>query len=51
MGLFSWLVISVPYWNWYRFPLALTEGVLIEQVVGWFLGGLAIAWWLGRGGR
>lgn len=51
LGLFSWLTISVPYWNWYRFPLDFTLGSLLEQVVGWFLAGLAIAWWLGRGNR
>jgi hypothetical protein len=49
MGLFAWLVISVPYWNWYRFPLDFTLGSLIQNVVGWFLAGLAMAWWLGRG--
>lgn len=48
LGLFSWLTISVPYWNWYRFPLDFTIGNLLEQVVGWFLAGLAIAWRLGR---
>lgn len=48
LGLFSWLTVSVPYWNWYRFPLDFTMGSLLEQVVGWFFAGLAIAWWLGR---
>jgi hypothetical protein len=51
MGLFAWLVVSVPHWNWYRFPTEFTVGSLIEQVVGWLLGGLVIAWWLGRKGR
>jgi hypothetical protein len=51
LGLFAWLTISVPYWNWYRFPLDLTVANLIEQVVGWLLGGAAIAWWLGRARR
>lgn len=49
MGLFAWLAVSVPYWNWYRFPLELTMGSLIQNVVGWLLAGLAMAWWLGRG--
>jgi hypothetical protein len=48
MGLFAWLAINVPYWNWYQFPLDFTLGSLIEQVVGWVLAGAAIAWWLGR---
>lgn len=49
LGLFAWLSISLPYWNWYQFPLDFTLAVLVEQVGGWVLGGLAIAWWLGRG--
>lgn len=51
MGVFAWLAVSVPYWNWYRFPLDFTLGSLIVHVVGWFLGGLAMAWWLGRNER
>lgn len=50
LGLFAWLVISVPYWNWYRFPAGLTLGSLIGNVVGWFLAGLPMAWWLSRKG-
>jgi len=49
LGLFGWLAISVPYWNWYMFPTDFTVANLVEQVVGWILGGSAIAWWLGRG--
>ncbi|WP_158637185.1 hypothetical protein [Arenimonas daejeonensis] len=26
LGLFAWLVISVPYWNWYRFAADFTPG-------------------------
>jgi hypothetical protein len=48
MGLFSWLTISVPYWNWYRFPLNFTLGNLLEEVLGWMLAGIVMAWWLGR---
>jgi hypothetical protein len=47
-GVFSWLTISVPYWNWYRFPFDFTAASLIEQAVGWVLAGAVIAWWLGR---
>lgn len=49
LGSFAWLAISVPYWNWYRFPLDFTIGSLLEQVLGWLLAGVAMAWWLGRG--
>lgn len=51
IGLFSWLTVSVPYWNWYRFPTDFTVGNLVEQVVGWTLAGAAMAWWLGRSRR
>lgn len=48
LGLFAWLAISLPQWNWYMFPMNLTLAVLIEQVIGWLLAGAAMAWWLGR---
>ena len=51
LGLFAWLVVSVPYWNWYRFGDAFTLGSLIGVGVGWFLAGLPMAWWLGRKGQ
>ena len=51
LGLFSWLTVSAPWWNWYRFTTEFTVGSLLEQVIGWTLAGAAIAWWLGRGGR
>ena len=51
LGLFAWMAISVPFWNWYMFPTDFTIGTLLEQVIGWLLSGSAIAWWLGRGER
>ena len=51
LGLFAWVAISVPFWNWYMFPTDFTIGTLLEQVIGWLLSGSAIAWWLGRGER
>lgn len=47
-GVFSWLALSVPFWNWYRFPGAFTAGYLVEQAFGWLLAGAAMGWWLGR---
>ena len=43
LGVFSWLVLSLPGWNWYFFPMAfiLAEGIM--QTVGWLLGGIALA--------
>lgn len=43
LGLFGWLSIGLPYWNWYKFPTAFTGALLIEECVGWLLAGLAIA--------
>lgn len=43
LGLFSWLSISVSYWNWYGFSGAFCFAEGIDQVVGWLLGGLVIA--------
>jgi hypothetical protein len=51
LGLFSWLTLTVPYWNWYRFPLDFSLGNLLEQVLGWMIAGIAMAWWLGRRNR
>ena len=50
-GLFGWLMNIVPQWNWYRFPSDFLVGNLLEQGIGWLLGGIAIAWWLGRTAR
>ena len=50
-AVFAWLSLSVPYWNWYRFPLDFTLAALLEQLVGWLIAGAAMAWWLGRGER
>jgi hypothetical protein len=43
LGLFSWVTICVPYWNWYRFPADFTTAAAIEQIVAWFLAGLVLA--------
>ena len=48
MGLFAWLSISASYWNWYRFPGTFIIGEGLDQVIGWLLGGLVIAWLLQR---
>ncbi len=48
MGLFSWLTVSVPHWNWYRFPAAFTIGEGLDGVIGWMLGGFLIAWLVQR---
>ncbi|QWT21241.1 hypothetical protein KPL74_04385 [Bacillus sp. NP157] len=47
-GVFAWLSISVPYWNWYRFPMPFTFGYLAEQGIGWLIAGAAMGGWLAR---
>lgn len=42
-GVFAWMSISVPHWNWYGFPCAFILAELIDQVVGWTLAVLAIS--------
>ena len=44
LGVFAWLAVTLSYGIWYRFPSAYVLGEGIDQIVGWFLGGLAIAW-------
>ncbi len=43
LGLFAFIAIDLSYWNWYGFPDAYTAAALLDQTVGWFLGGLVIA--------
>ncbi|MFZ2237368.1 MAG: hypothetical protein WAV67_13450 [Dokdonella sp.] len=48
IGVFGWLINTAPLTFWYLFPSQFMVGGLIEQVVGWLLAGLGMAWWLGR---
>ncbi len=43
LGAFGVLTISIPFWNWYGFPVDFTIGEAIDQVAGWFLAGLVLA--------
>jgi hypothetical protein len=43
LGLIGIVNISVSYWNWYGFPTDFTAAAAIDEVVGWFLAGLALA--------
>ncbi|MBI3677972.1 MAG: hypothetical protein HY243_15290 [Proteobacteria bacterium] len=49
IGVSAGLATNASYWIWYRFPLDYTLAQITIEVVGAFLAGLAIAWWLGRG--
>jgi len=44
LGLFTWLMVDVSYWNWYGFPTAYTLANFVDQVVGCLLVGLLLAW-------
>jgi hypothetical protein len=48
IGLTGWLSINASYWNWYRFPTDFVTAELIDQVAGWFLSGLVLAFILRR---
>ena len=48
LGLFAWLAVNVPQWNWYLFPTDFTIGAALDQVIGWLIAGCGMAWWLGR---
>ncbi len=43
LGIFGFVTVSVPYWNWYGFPTDFTLAEAIDHVVGWFLAGLVLA--------
>jgi hypothetical protein len=47
-GVFGWLMNIVPLWTWYRFPSDFIVGNFLIEAIGWLLGGIVIAWWLGR---
>jgi hypothetical protein len=43
LGIFGFVTISVPYWNWYGFPTDFTTAEAIDQAAGWLLAGLVLA--------
>jgi len=43
IGVAGWCALLIPYWNWYRFPFEFVRMDLIDQVAGWFLAGLVMA--------
>jgi hypothetical protein len=43
LGVFGFVTVSVPYWNWYGFSTDFTAAEAIDQIVGWFLAGLILA--------
>jgi hypothetical protein len=43
MGVFGFVSILISYWNWYGFPTDFTIGAALDEIIGWFLGGLVLA--------
>jgi hypothetical protein len=43
-GIVSWLSVDASYWNWYGFPTNYFLSQSVDQVGGWLLAGVAIAW-------
>lgn len=43
IGLTGWVSISISQWNWYKFPKEFILAECFDQVVGWFLTGLVLA--------
>jgi hypothetical protein len=43
MGLFGFVTTSIPYWNWYGFPIEFTASKAMDLIGGWLLAGLVLA--------
>ncbi len=43
LGVFAFVTVIVPYWNWYSFPADFVTSEAIEHTVGWLLAGLVLA--------
>jgi hypothetical protein len=48
IGVSGTLMTNASYWIWYKFPTDYTIAAFITDIVGAFVAGLLIAWWLGR---
>ncbi len=48
LGMFSFLVSEVPYWNWYRFPADFTAYSLLFKLTAWAIAGVILAFLMGR---
>src|SRR5262245_35250593 len=44
LGVFAWVSVSLSHWIWYHFPFPYIAAEGVDQIVGWLLGGFAIAW-------
>lgn len=46
MGLIASVAIDLPYWNWYAFPTSYFVAQTVDQVVGFFVAGVALAFFV-----
>jgi hypothetical protein len=46
IGVVAAILSEAPYWNWYSFPLDFSLTNAAMQIVGFFVAGLAMAWYL-----
>jgi hypothetical protein len=42
-GLIAAMVVDLPNWNWFAYPLDYTLGSVADKLIGWALAGLALA--------
>jgi hypothetical protein len=43
LGIFGWVTIGLPYWNWYGFPADFILAAGLERGIAWLIAGLALA--------
>ena len=43
IGLSAGVMVHLPYWNWWKFPLCYTIVSIFDLVIAWFLAGLVMA--------
>jgi hypothetical protein len=48
IGVSGTLMTNASYWIWFGFPASYTIAAFVTDIVGAFVAGLVIAWWLGR---
>ena len=48
LGIFSFMISEVPYWNWYRFPTDFTAFALCFKLTAALIAGIVLALLMGR---
>lgn len=50
LGVMAWVSIEVSYWNWYNFSVPLLVMGFLDSLVGFFLAGACIGWFIRKWG-